>query len=401
MVLVYLFEKIFFYIFFIYICNHAFYFLLAYYESGLEDENIIEKIEIKEDIKNEKKYEDKFLEDIRKLNKEYIFDEIEKKILEEKEIGDLNNYINSYKNKKKEIEININHIELKINELKIKENNNLEKNIEQEEEEEQEQKDEEEEDEGEEEEDEGEEEEDEGEEEEEKDNIDDLFNEKNKLENELNKLNYFLEDDNGINELVNKSKQNAINFIINKRIEKLKNCYVMESTPQGNVIMIYDNNCSSFKYYSDNAIPYRYLEVVSRKYVKFFDCRPLYVDMEEELKIAEEKWENERIKKEQEELKIKEENILKKVEKKNVFTKFKSYNKEGITGRVNKGVPPKNSIPITKQQENDKILLKENANRYTYEGKMANFSFLKKIDRKVVDKKYGLTFADFKKIQSI
>jgi hypothetical protein len=29
---------------------------------------------------------------------------------------------------------------------------------------------------------------------------------------------------------------------------------------------------------------------------------------------------------------------------------------------------------------------------------MANFSFLKKVERKVVDKKYGLTFADFKRM---
>ena len=60
--------------------------------------------------------------------------------------------------------------------------------------------------------------------------------------------------------------------------------------------------------------------------------------------------------------------------------------------------PPKNSIPMTKEQENEKILLKEKANRYTYEGKMVNFSFLKKIERKIVDKKYGLSFADFKRM---
>jgi hypothetical protein len=54
---------------------------------------------------------------------------------------------------------------------------------------------------------------------------------------------------------------------------------------------------------------------------------------------------------------------------------------------------------MTKEQEKEKILLKEKANRYTYEGKMVNCSFLKKIERKVVDKKYGFSFADFKKMQ--
>ena len=64
--------------------------------------------------------------------------------------------------------------------------------------------------------------------------------------------------------------------------------------------------------------------------------------------------------------------------------------------------PPKNSIPNNKSinvnKENQKILLKERANRYTYEGKFANFNFLKKIDRKIFNKKLGLSFADFKKM---
>jgi hypothetical protein len=130
--------------------------------------------------------------------------------------------------------------------------------------------------------------------------------------------------------------------------------------------------------------------------------------MEEELKIAEEKWNKE---KEQEKEKAekekerKEEAIKQKKpieEKKNVFAKFKSYNKEAGTGKVSTGAPPKNSIPnqkLEEKQANEKILLKEKANRYTYEGKMANFSFLKKVNRKAVDKKYAMSFADFKKMQ--
>jgi hypothetical protein len=181
----------------------------------------------------------------------------------------------------------------------------------------------------------------------------------------------------------------------------------MEFTPQGNVLMKYDKNKESFIFYSDNTIPYRYLEVVGRKFVKQFNCRPLFVDMEEELKLAEEKWEKERKEKEEkeeEEKRKKEEAIKNKApieeKKKNVFAKFKSYNKESGTGHVVTAAPPKNSIPnkkLTRAQENEKVLLKQKANRYTYEGKMANFSFIKKIDRKVVDKKFAMSFADFKK----
>jgi len=155
-------------------------------------------------------------------------------------------------------------------------------------------------------------------------------------------------------------------------------------------------------------MPYRYLEVVARKYVKTFGCRPIFVDMDEELKIAEDKWEFERIEKEKkeeeerkhiEELKAQKQQIIE--EKKSVFAKFKSYNKDSSATKA-MVAPPKNSIPnkaLTTEQENEKILLKEKANRYTYEGKLSNFNFLKKIERKIVDKKYSLTFSDFKKIQ--
>ena len=228
------------------------------------------------------------------------------------------------------------------------------------------------------------------------------------LEKEYNKLIKVYEDQKGLKE---EATIISRKYIINKQLEKLKNCYVMEKTPLGNVLMIYNIQKNSFSYYSDNTIPYRYLETVARKYVKTFNCRPIFVDMEEELKIAEEKWEKERIEKEQKEkekeIREKEtnEDNLNKIlteKKKNVFAKFKSYNKDTSATTKSMAAPPKNSIPntqLTKEQENEKILLKEKANCYTYEGKFANFSFLKKVDRKVVDKKYGLTFADFKKIR--
>jgi len=87
--------------------------------------------------------------------------------------------------------------------------------------------------------------------------------------------------------------------------------------------------------------------------------------------------------------------------RKNVFAKFKSYNKDA-GGKITMAAPPKNSIPnksvTSENKENEKILLKERANRYTYEGKFANFNFLQKIERKVFNKKLALSFADFKKL---
>jgi len=234
-----------------------------------------------------------------------------------------------------------------------------------------------------------------------------LMETKTKCKEELLLLQKLTETNEGQNELMKKANEQSIEFIVNERLDKLQNCYVMESTPLGNVLMIYDNSRSTFKYYSDNTIPYRYLEPVARKFVKFYNCRPIFVDMEDELQLAEEKWEKERKEKEQkeEEEKKRLENLKSqnKVDetKKSVFAKFKSYNKDSTAGKQ-MFAPPKNSIPnkqLTKEQENEKILLKERANRYTYEGKMSNFNFLKKIERKVVDKKYAMTFADFKKMK--
>jgi hypothetical protein len=198
-----------------------------------------------------------------------------------------------------------------------------------------------------------------------------------------------------ITKVIEAAEEEARNFVIKCRLEKLRNSFILEHTPLGNLLMVYDVEKESFKYYSDNSIPYRYLETAARKYVKQLDCRPIYIDMEEELKSAEERMEEEEKKKAQNKVTYNKPNDIK--EKKNVFAKFKNYNKESGTGHVIAAGPPKNSIPNNQQQDNDKVLLKEKTNRYTYEGKMANFSFLKKIDRKVVDKKYAMTFADFKK----
>lgn len=239
------------------------------------------------------------------------------------------------------------------------------------------------------------------------DKINTLTNDKNKLITEHNKLKELIETIEGQEEIMKNAKKQAFDFIINGRLDKLENSFIIENTPQGNVLMFWNNKRGSFEYYSDNTIPYRYLEPVGRKYVKTFNCRPIFVDMEEELKICEE-----RLKKEKEEKELQEAEEKKRLEeaklnntpivpeKKNVFAKFKTYNKEAGSGRVNMAPPPKNSIPNKSNIEdtsNELVLLKERANRYTYEGKFSNFSFLKKVERKLVDKKFAMTFADFKK----
>jgi hypothetical protein len=194
-------------------------------------------------------------------------------------------------------------------------------------------------------------------------------------------------------------ENDATQYANGLRLERLAVCYLFETTPLGNLIMRYNNKRETFEYFSDCSIPYRYLETACRKYVITYKCRPLYIDMGAELKEYEQKLvdkENEQKEQKKEDEKNKEKD--KEVKKKSVFAKFKSYNTEAGTGRVNTGAPPKNNIQNTNtNSRNEKVILKENANRYSYQGKINNFNILIKVDKKLVNKKYKMSFADFKK----
>jgi len=339
---------------------------------------------VEEKFKQEIKYEDKYLDDIRKLNKEWIFTDEENNELPKLIETIYKGYIDSRLQKSSDIAKQILQLQKEMEDDKDTINFVEDTN-------------------------------EEGDELIDKSTLEERNKERNleieNLQKELNEIMTEINNEESISELRKEAEEEATQCIIDKRLNKLANCYVIEKTPNGNVIMIYQKDKGSFKYYSDHNIPYRYLEVVGRKYVKLFDCRPIFIDMEEELRLFEEKWEKEQeIKKMKEEnKKMREEDDKKNADKnnkpveqkKNVFAKFKSYNKDA-GGKISMAAPPKNSIPnksVTENKENEKVLLKERANRYTYEGKFANFNFLQKIERKVFNKKLGLSFADFKRIQ--
>ena len=177
-------------------------------------------------------------------------------------------------------------------------------------------------------------------------------------------------------------------------------------TPLGNIYMRYNNSKKSFEYFSNNTIPYRYLEPVGRKYVMMYFCKPLFVDIEDELKKSQNK--NDQDKKEQTEKNEKKANGQNTNEQgkkeKDMFAKLKSYNSNNNIDMAKMGsrntLPPqiKANLPNV-NTSSEEMLLKENANRYTWEGRLANMSILKKVDRTVVDKNYSLSFADFKQLQ--
>lgn len=186
----------------------------------------------------------------------------------------------------------------------------------------------------------------------------------------------------------------ARELTISAKLEKYMNNYVLEHTPLGNIYMRYNSSKGSFEYFSNNTIPYRYLEPVGRKYVMTYWCKPIFVNLEDELKKAEIKYDED--KKKEEELRNKPK------ESKDYMAKLKSYNNETRYQTMMKNQrpnPPQIKANLANViQKSEKMLLKEHANRYTWEGRISNFCPLKKIDRKIVDKNLTLTYADFKKM---
>ena len=180
--------------------------------------------------------------------------------------------------------------------------------------------------------------------------------------------------------------------IINNRLDNYVNNYILEQTPLGNVYMRYNNSKKSFEYFSNNTIPYRYLETIGRKYVMSFWCKPLFVDLAAELKRVDEK------RKELEELneKEKEKQDVKVAPKKtNVKPSFSS--RQHMMSGNNKSNANTNTNTSKNTNVNAKgtSVLKENANRYTWEGRLSNLTLLKKPPKKLE----SLSFAEFKLLQ--
>ncbi len=336
-----------------------------------EDELLLDSSKIDDEIKKDEKeevntkksnipYEEKYLLEVRNMENEYVFSEEELKKEEQKFYDLLEENKNSIQKEINQLKMDIDDHNNKLNELNelnaLGENN---KDLE------------------------------------------------NKIKSEISILSMKLKNLEDGELDIDALKEQARQFIIDEQLVKYKNNFIMEKTPLGNVLMFYNHSRLTFDYYSDLTIPYRFLETVARKYVLTFNYRPLYIDMEEELKKYEKKLEEQK-QKEIEILSSVKENSLdnntNNNKKKDVFAKFKSYNKEAGTGKVGKVPPPKNSIPANKinvnlnnNEKSDKILLKERSNRFSHQGKFANFNILQKIDRKKVDKKYAMTFAEFKK----
>jgi hypothetical protein len=159
-----------------------------------------------------------------------------------------------------------------------------------------------------------------------------------------------------------------------EKIDSLTNNFIMDLTPIGNVVMCYDSDKESFLYYSDNVVPYRFLEALSRKYVVTFSCKSLYVNMEEQLddttpEVAETT------------------TIVKPKKTKDIIASLKN--------------PPKPQSHQQQQQHHQPSKkVKVRANRYSSMGRFSNFKIIKPVEKKLVVENYTMTFSDFKKLNA-
>ena len=168
----------------------------------------------------------------------------------------------------------------------------------------------------------------------------------------------------------------SIENTVNEDVKE--NNYVMGNTPDGNVIMSWNNYKESFQYWSDSSIKFDYLETIARKYVKSYYCKNIYICRKKELQKQREK-----IKEKDENEKMKDED--KKDDENDVFAKLKTN--------------------LEKKYENKKKMLENmapmNGNKFSKIGKINECPVFKKIEVKnrinIDKKKEELSFSAFKR----
>ena len=107
-------------------------------------------------------------------------------------------------------------------------------------------------------------------------------------------------------------------------LNELKNKIVRENTPEGEIIMYYNNNTQSYFYYTDiRNVSYKILDAVARCYAVTYNVKQVCVNYKEV-------WEKAKIEALQQQEKDKEEKSeeKEKIKVKSVFADFKDYNRK-------------------------------------------------------------------------
>ena len=197
----------------------------------------------------------------------------------------------------------------------------------------------------------------------------------------------------------------------------LKNLYIEEKTPRGNVIMSYNNITGAFEYYSNTKdLPYSYLEVVGRSYVIKYLCKELLIDTKSEIDKAKKIKEKNKVegagigvddKTTNEVNKVNEVNEVNKVNKVNevnkvnkvnekvsVFARFKNYN----TDTKKESTKLQKSGDSNENKESNEVILLERSNHYVYKGKLEDYEKEHRNDEDSTEEFEHLDYNTFKNL---
>lgn len=203
------------------------------------------------------------------------------------------------------------------------------------------------------------------------------FNEHKNLALHSQQIESFFYDKSKYTEIL-KDPQNIYEKLWKTRI-------LFEHTPRGNVIMIYDIYKMGFCYYSDQqVITYDILNAIAMKYVISFRCLDFFID---------EKYYKSPFLKLYETTETKEMHTQKRIHQQN----------NSIRQTYSQPLPVAKQTPA--KEPTEPITIK---NRFLYQGKMANFSFIQKIPKKRViikhntfnelfEKNPQMSYSEFKK----
>ena len=165
-------------------------------------------------------------------------------------------------------------------------------------------------------------------------------------------------------------------------LEKLGTIVVKEKTPNGNVIMTYNNKSESFCYYCDDKnIRYMILDTVARKFTIDNKCKSICVNYKSEFEKAKAALVADTKTSTDDDATVKEAPVVKK----SIYARFKNYN-----------APPQKKKAVEDKKPEKIYILTEKANRFTYKGKLSNYKDPNEVVTTVFNK--TVDFATFKKM---
>jgi len=169
-----------------------------------------------------------------------------------------------------------------------------------------------------------------------------------------------------------KAIQEILKDVANPIEKKWRSRILMENTPKGNLVMYYDAYKEGFAYYSNEIIPYPILNAVAMKYVVTYRCRDFFKDESvltepSSLVVAYRNQEKEETKEKSRKISITKEEL----ETAPFIKKRKIEVSSNATNNTN-----------TNKDNNDNKEKDKMINKFIWYGKMNEFSFLKKVDKK-------------------